>query len=427
MTSPTTIRPFVSIILLLGLSATNISSFSCSTSFITSTSTSTSKVARSRCNNACHRHHPTSSSTSLSYSATDLLYEDQQKAKARRAEHEAEILGNPTNIKSLKASKLKAAPVKRGSGFGAGKQDLRSPAQRLAARQSKDINKDGVIRIDNALSSEVCDRLRAHVLRQQELADIETAENVQLSEDYYGVENRRKNRCDLLLSLAASSNNNNNNENDEKEGDNNNGGLDHTVILDTLQETLGASGTLRPIYEELVTNDGEFYEFAGIITNPGSDRQQIHPDLPHRAEAPLYVIFLALQDVSLPMGPTTFLLGSQTREERIKFEGTPESKDEQLQNSKPRYALLNKGDCVLFDARILHCGNANVDFENEDATRAMFNFSFRNPKETGDLGYCGSMRPGYVGRMSLGYVGMELEKYERGEPAFVKYGDGLSY
>ena len=247
----------------------------------------------------------------------------------------------------------------------------RTSTQRLAAQQAKELAKDGVIRIDNAVGADTCDRLRNHILRQQQLADIATSKNIESSEAYYGVENRRKNRCDLLLSLVP-------NEEDKDH--------DCNVILDTLQEVLGAKGSLRPIYEELVSNQGEFYEFAGIITNPGSDRQQIHPDLPHREEAPLYVIFLALQDITLPMGPTTFLLGTQSRKERDKFDD-PSKKDEQLKNATSRVVLLNKGDSVLFDARILHCGNADVDFDN-DSMRVMFNFSFRNPKETGKLGYC---------------------------------------
>lgn len=348
-----------------------------------------------------------SSKSHLAYSATDLLYQDQQNAKARRAEEEQELLGD--NIKALTAPKIKKVPVKSGSGFGGGKQDKRSPAQRLATEQAKLIKRDGALRIDNALDGETCDRLRQYVLRQQELADIETAKDLAVSEEYYGVENKRKNRCDLLLSLVP---------NDE-DGDD-----AATITPDVLQKVLGAEGTLRPIYEELVTNEGEFYEFAAVITNPGSDRQQVHPDLPHRPEAPLYVIFLALQDITEAMGPTTFLLGTHTQQERSKFDDF-QRKDEQLAKAKSRLALLNKGDAVLFDARILHCGNANE--EQGGSTRAMFNFSFRNPKEVGNLGYCGSMRPGYVGQMNLGDVGAALQDHDNGvSDPFSKYGNGLS-
>lgn len=351
-----------------------------------------------------HIQSPHSSKSPLAYSAADLLYEDQQKAKARRATDEQQLLGK--SIPPLLAQKIKEVPVKRGSGFGAGKRDARSPAQRMAVKQAKVMKKEGVMRIDNALDSDTCDRLRAHVLEQQRLADVATAKDAAVSEEYYGVENRRKHRCDLLLSLVPS-----------RDGD-------ADVTTDVLQQTLGASGTLRALYEELVTAEGELYEFAAVITDPGSDRQQVHPDLPHRKEAPLYVIFLALQDISEAMGPTTFLLGTHTAKERAKFDNY-QTKDDLLANAKGRLALLSKGDAVLFDARILHCGNANE--EQGGSTRAMFNFSFRNPKERGSLGYCGSMRPGYVDKISLGDVGAALLEHDNGvSTPFAKYGDGLS-
>lgn len=351
-------------------------------------------------------NNPHGVTSQLAYSASDILYEEQQKAKARRAADEEQLLGN--NIQPLLARKIKEEPVKRGSGFGAGKGDARSPAQRLAVQQAKIMKKEGVMRIDNVLDGDTCDRLRAHVLRQQQLADTETGKDAALSEEYYGVENRRKNRCDLLLSLVPS-----NDENGDKD-----------ITTDVLQHVLGTDGSLRAIYEELVTTDGELYEFAAVITDPGADRQQVHPDLPHRKEAPLFVIFLALQDISKAMGPTTFLVGTHTKKERAKFD-SHQTKDEQLANAKSRSALLNKGDAVLFDARILHCGNANE--EDGGSTRAMFNFSFRNPKESGSLGYCGSMRPGYVDKISLGDVGDALLEHDNGlSTPFAKYGDGLS-
>jgi len=80
-------------------------------------------------------------------------------------------------------------------------------------------------------------------------------------------------------------------------------------------------------------------------------------------------------------------------------------------------------DCVVFDARILHCGNANVSFNK---TRALLNFSFRNPKVEGALGHEGSIRPGYCQAMSLADVGEALRTYAKGDAdPFRKYGSGL--
>ena len=372
--------------------------------------------------------------------ALDLLYSDQQGARARRADEEKELLERQKKkVRILKAPKLKAKPIKSGSGFGnkgggAAKNKKKndndndngngndndndnvdpSPRARLGAAQADVMHKDGVIRIDKALSSLTADKLRDHVLRERDRAETATSADGtdDLSRQLYGVENRRKERCDLLLSLAL-----------DPEDNNKQHSGDIGVVLAALDELLGSEGTLRSIYNNLVTSDGEFYEFASVVTNPGADRQQIHPDLPFRRVAPLYVVFLALQDVTEEMGPTTFLLGSQTREAIDAF-NDPTKRDDLLLGADSRLAVLKKGDAVVFDARILHCGNAND--EELGRTRALLNFSFRNPKETGGLGYDGSMRPGYVGAMTLGDVGEALRRYGEGDDdPFARYGNGL--
>lgn len=164
-------------------------------------------------------------------------------------------------------------------------------------------------------------------------------------------------------------------------------------------------------------------KLAAVVTEPGSNRQTIHPDLPWKPTAPLYVIFLALQDVTVEMGPTCFLTGSQSEKINELFNcGDASQKDEVLAKSTAKLSTLKKGDCVLFDARTLHCGNAN----ESDQTRALFNFSFRNPKVTGDLGYKGSMRPGYEKAMTLKDVHEVLVAYENGDvEPFAKYGTGM--
>lgn len=137
----------------------------------------------------------------------------------------------------------------------------------------------------------------------------------------------------------------------------------------------------------------------------------------------MYVVFVALQDVTEEMGPTTFLLSTQTQEETDIF-NDKSKKDDQIVNAKCRLATLNKGDAVLFDARILHCGGAND--AKLGKTRAIFNFSFRNPKISGNLGYPGSMRPSYVGAMNLSDLSDRLSEYKDGKiDPFEVYGNGL--
>lgn len=322
--------------------------------------------------------------------------------------------------KELKAPKLRIKQAKPGTGFGGGASKV-NPKVQLAMEQAKVIHRDGVLRIDGALAPDLADELREYVLQQQIFAAAKTEENLETSQAFYGVENQRKSRCDLQLSLLrggyAADGNTDTNDNISSQ---------KHVLADALQELLGKDGTLRFIYENLVTLEGEFYEMAAVITDPGSTRQKVHPDLPFKDDSPLYVIFLALQDVDEAMGPTSFLLRTHTAKGNGIFnDPSQEVRDEQLSTADCRVSTLKKGDAVLFDARILHCGNAN-DLEN-GSTRALFNFSFRNPKVTGDLGYKGSIRPGYTHAMTLGDISDALIAYGDGsdKDSFAKYGDGL--
>jgi hypothetical protein len=65
----------------------------------------------------------------------------------------------------------------------------------------------------------------------------------------------------------------------------------------------------------------------------------------------------------------------------------------------------------------MHCGNSN-----EEKTRVLFNYSFRNPQVVGNLGYKGSIRPGYEEAMTLKDLANALEAYKLGDyDPFAKY------
>ena len=320
------------------------------------------------------------------------LADDYAAAQHRRALEEEKLLerpggpfelpyfaSTPTSRKKQKQSRRPAG----GSGFGgASKPDTKSSPsstisiksmslaqKQLAAEMASAIRKDGVIRLPSVLSKESCARAREHVLGIQ--ADVLERSRTDTHFDpmaYYGVEPGRTCRTDLLLPLD-------------------------TVVQETLTEMLSSSSPLRHLFCELFPLNAPLYEVAAVITSDGSHRQTIHPDLPHRSFCPLYVVFCALQDVTPEMGPTTFLRGTQE-----KPLPTNEALDDTLRKADVVLSTLEAGDVVLFDARTLHCGNANQDPKN---TRAIFNFSFRQP-DSGPLGYEGSIRKGYENKLTLG-------------------------
>jgi hypothetical protein len=358
-------------------------------------------------------------------SARDLLMADQRAAQCRRAEEERLLLHpegsvpipllEPNFNKQLRLAKSnnnkKKSSKKRtmGGGFGGGAPDkLWTKLKALAQEQKQCLQEDGFVRIDKALSLEACLSLREHVLHEIRTTAAlyqESCDNDSIAfdvEEYYGIEPGRSCRTDLLLALTSPS------------------------VSGALEDLFHAqTGKLRSLYESLVTADGILYEVAAVVTSKGSDRQCIHPDMPFQSAASLFVVFLALQDVTTTMGPTTFLRASHTEPANTAFEHKGDAFDALLRAAQPLESCLETGDLVVFDARVLHCGTAN----RSDTDRALFNFSFKSPLVVGDLGYKGSMRPGYTRQeIKLGDVlaAIDQKKKSSTDLPFALYGDGLS-
>ena len=212
----------------------------------------------------------------------------------------------------------------------------------------------------------------------------------------------KENRCDLTLPLATE---------DGIIGDALVALLQQSAIASTLQTLLG--------------QDAVLYELSCLISDPGSHRQVMHPDTPCSASANeepvLYTCFVALQDISLEMGPTTWMPGTHTLEAHEIFQNEA-TKDEQLSAGPAVLGLLPKGSCGIFDSRLLHCGGANTSSStssgdnhnnnNHDKKRAVFYFSFRNPKVP-NAGNPGSIRPSLINQWTLKSLDKELKQYQK--------------
>jgi ectoine hydroxylase-related dioxygenase (phytanoyl-CoA dioxygenase family) len=70
----------------------------------------------------------------------------------------------------------------------------------------------------------------------------------------------------------------------------------------------------------LLGKDAILYELSCMMRDPNSQRQVVHPDTPHKEEAVLYTCFVALQDISIDMGPTTWLPRTHTQEMHERFQ-----------------------------------------------------------------------------------------------------------
>jgi hypothetical protein len=253
------------------------------------------------------------------------------------------------------------------------------------------LRKDGVVRIDNVLSDSTVNRLRDYLvdLQTRSLQAVQAGE-VPFSERFANVMVNTERR-DLKIPLGP------------------------TPVLDALEEILGSP--VGRAMEALLGKDCTLYELSCLISNSGSQRQNVHPDHPCTIENDgrdsdgdplLLTCFVALQDVCPDMGPTVWIPGTHNpkahdRFQRIRVEDVMDSespKDNLLRTTPSVVGLLPKGSCAIFDSRLLHCGTAN---SSEKKTRALFYVSFKHPK----VGY-----PGNEG--SIGY-GLDTASLQLGK------------
>lgn len=318
---------------------------------------------------------------------SNLLYLEQEKLIVKRGELEETLM---KKSKSIKASKVKVRGAGGAGGFGkgagvGGKSGIKAAFKLEAKTHAKTLKQDGVVRIDNVLSPEVADRMRdfSYQLRKKSEEEVE-AGIVQPIQRFADVL-LKKDRCDLTIPL----------------GDD--------IVSEALNEVLRNSAAGQTI-STILTENAVLYELSCLMSDPGSQRQVVHPDTPYiEGKGPvLYTCFIALQDIRLDMGPTTWLPGTHTAKAHEAFADTGTGtdngmsrKDALIQNSKAVLGTLSKGSCAIFDSRCLHCGTAN---KSQDS-RALFYFSFKNP----EVGYPGN--PSSI-RSELGAANLSLKELE---------------
>jgi Phytanoyl-CoA dioxygenase (PhyH) len=153
--------------------------------------------------------------------------------------------------------------------------------------------------------------------------------------------------------------------------------------------------------------DAEFHELSSLISDPGSMAQPLHPDSPYYPlHAPLWTVFVALQDITPCMGGTVVIPKTHTEEFHQQLSSSGSShhniKSLLLQSKKYQYcrADLNTGDCIVMDSRTFHYGGANQISSN--ARRTLLYFTIRNPYHQ-SRGYpdCNSIYPDLDGTLKL--------------------------
>jgi ectoine hydroxylase-related dioxygenase (phytanoyl-CoA dioxygenase family) len=351
-----------------------------------------------------------SPNTALSIAGSDyvsnLLYQEQENIIVRRGELEE---GFVTNATPLLAPAIKVRGTGKAGGFGnaasGGGGSGRSTASSSKAEgkeHAKVLTKEGVLRIDGVLSPDTADSVRDHLYDLRRISEAEVSEGKIQPIQRFAQVLLKRNRCDLTIPLGGGSND---------------------IITKALEEALCKSpvgSTISSIF-----GDGAIlHELSCLMSDPGSQRQVIHPDTPHvegRGPA-LFTCFVALQDVTVEMGPTTWLPRTHNKESHERFKDSSSSgggggdggdspKDDLIKTQPAVLGLLPKGSCVVFDSRVLHCGTANLSSKS----RALFYFSFKDP-QVGYPGNPASIRQELASaNVSLGALIEDLTSFGKGK------------
>ncbi|KAG7362465.1 phytanoyl-CoA dioxygenase family protein [Nitzschia inconspicua] len=376
-----------------------------------------------------------SSSTSPRLRRFMYMTTEQDIQLRQKGEFEQSLMQTPTPIQALNIAKLQSrknsAPNGKATGFGGGVTTRTSPSNKKLKKGKatiptssttttksmtqpqqpqqqynhdpaviqailQTIQQDGLVRIDNVLSSDAADTLRDYLLELRHRATVAIEEGTVVdSQERFADVLLNQNRCDLKIPLGPKP--------------------VHQALLDVLTEPNKDNSQYNPslvrtVIESVfdsystVPNRGKYaslWELNCFMSNAGARRQLVHadnvclqpiPGLQDDGQEPiLLTCFIALQDIDPTMGPTVWMPGTHTIDAHNRFfetgrdtsstkTDTYSPKNDILQSSKAVLgAPIPKGACVIFDPRVLHCAGAN-HCADPTHTRALFYMSFKNPK-----------------------------------------------
>ena len=307
------------------------------------------------------------------------LLKDAEQGSLVMATEEERTLAMKRVKDKMKERKKEKKRKGGGGGFGAtGKAKKSFAHDEFIPRVDKGgfgavVLEEGVARINGCISVPTAEKLLDRINQQQidSMDEVSQGSVVELSRfaDVLG----KKKRWDLLLPLEESN-----------------------EVMQSLSEIFHGKGgsALGGAIEAIVGKDARLYELSALISDPGSERQALHPDFPFQDTLPpALTCFIALQNIESNMGPTTFLPRSSTAEYHQELKDRlwdGHSRKGLLAVTPNKLNTLGITDCSLYNPMTLHCGGANRSGQR----RVLFYFSFMNPANGADSMTNGaSLRP----------------------------------
>jgi len=225
------------------------------------------------------------------------------------------------------------------------------------------LQQEGVVRINQVVSKETTTKLRHYIDEELHRAQEDIASGKVLEPARFARVLLKRNRWDMSLPF---------------DGEENGAGIVRQALWELLGDSSESPGSVGHVIESTLTAEAQLHELGSLISDPDSDRQIIHPDVPHQGErqkrtGPFVTCFVSVQDVDEEMGPTEFLPRTNTAEYHERLNDYSR-RDEMLKHAPVRLSLLKEGDCSIYDTTTLHAGGANRSTKR----RRIFYCTFRS-------------------------------------------------
>jgi hypothetical protein len=338
--------------------------------------------------------------------ATGAIATDRANVAGRAwAQHAA--LGGDGGAPELLAAAADAAATKVAAGDDESEEGVEGAAEQIAEA----VWRDGVARVDGALSTATASAVRATVLAARDGAVAIAAADARRGADLLSRvlspkdrgEEAQVTRWEVRLpwgeaaTAAAAA------------GNEGGGGDDATQAA--VRELLGGSGgsALTPLGVVLHALGGGgaamLWEYSALISAPGAAPQIVHADTQLYGDGPVvFTLLVALQDVARRQGPTRFLPQTHTGPAAARAHAALASEEAEAAaggaaapycaGARSAVALLRQGDAVLYDSQVHHCGGPHSAPGDNDGSddgpapalpeRAMLCLSFRHVRAEAD-------------------------------------------
>ncbi len=148
-----------------------------------------------------------------------------------------------------------------------------------------------------------------------------------------------------------------------------------------------AISTVGAVLGDRLTDNPEITEFSCMISYPGAQRQNPHPDVRHAENtAEMYSVFIPLSDQTFNMGPL------------LTWPGTHLEFPTELKVSDMVPMTADAGTIIIMNSRLFHCGGQNAS----DKPRPVFYFTLKGE---------GPQAPGSTASILPEFKGMCLSDY----------------